>query len=240
MALQDRTAGGSSSALVAAYLERAVPAGELAARQVWVAQEGQMWQRPGAAPRRFTATQHIAIDHVAFSWQARFPILPFFALKVVDEYVAGAGRLDVGILGRTLQHEQAEEMAVGEAMRYLAELPWVPYAMALNPELQWADLDPRRVSVSTDVAGASTSVTLEFDTSGDIVRASAAARPLQQGETWTPTPWAGEFSGYETLGSMRLPTRAEVAWTLPAGRFVYWRGRVISAVALDTSFEWGS
>ena len=61
----------------------------------------------------------------AFSVAARFPIARRSCAEVVDEYVAGAGRLDVGILGRTLQHEQGEDMAVGEAMRYLAELPWV-------------------------------------------------------------------------------------------------------------------
>lgn len=63
--------------LVSAYLERALPGDRPLPRQVRIAQQGQMWLKPGASPRRFT---------------------------------------------------------VGEAMRYLAELPLVPFAMARNAE----------------------------------------------------------------------------------------------------------
>jgi hypothetical protein len=54
-----------------------------------------------------------------------------------------------------------------------------------------------------------------------------------------PTPWGGEFGAYETLGGIRMPTRAEVYWELSEGRFVYWRGEVTSAQALDEPFKSG-
>ena len=57
------------------------------------------------------------------------------AIKVVDAYAEGEGTLDVRLLGRTMQRERGPEMAVGEAMRYLAELPLVPHAMVHNGEL---------------------------------------------------------------------------------------------------------
>jgi hypothetical protein len=56
------------------------------------------------------------------------------------------------------------------------------------------------------------------------------------GRTSVLTPWGGEFGDYRTLGGMRIPTRARVYWELDEGRFVYWRGTVTSAVALEEPF----
>jgi hypothetical protein len=40
-----------------------------------------------------------------------------------------------------------------------------------------------------------------------------------------------------TLSGMRMPTRGEVYWQLPEGRFVYWRSELTSAQALEAPFE---
>ena len=50
------------------------------------------------------------------------------------------------------------------------------------------------------------------------------------------TPWDSEFGDYRVFGRMRIPTRARVYWELGEGRFVYWRGTVTSAVALEEPF----
>jgi hypothetical protein len=34
------------------------------------------------------------------------------------------------------------------------------------------------------------------------------------------------FGGYESLGSLRVPTTAEATWVLPDGPFTYFRGRL--------------
>jgi hypothetical protein len=222
--------------LVAAYLERALAGDRPAVRQVRIEQEGQMWSKPGAGPHRFKATEHLAADRVAFAWRARFPIVPLLAMKVADDYAGGEGRLDVRLLGRTLQRQRGPEISVGEALRYLAELPWVPHALRGNVELTWKETGDRRLEVATRVGTESVSIALEFDAAGDIVRASSEARSFRRGETWVTMPWAGEFDAYQELGGMRMPTRAEVAWSLPEGRYVYWRGRVTAAVALETPF----
>jgi hypothetical protein len=42
-----------------------------------------------------------------------------------------------------------ENISKGEAMRYLAELPWLPQAMVANQELEWRQIDDRTVEVAT-------------------------------------------------------------------------------------------
>jgi len=52
-----------------------------------------------------------------------------------------------------------------------------------------------------------------------------------------PTRWGGELGEYRVLDGMRMPTRGEVYWDLPEGRFAYWRGEITSAEPLAESFE---
>ena len=187
----------------------------------------------------FTATQHVAVERTAFSWRARFRLAGPLAIGVVDGFSDGRGSLEVRILGVRAQRQEGPEIDAGEALRYLAELPWAPHALRGNRELEWAQVDERAVEVAAVVAGRRLAARMEFDAAGDIVRTSSQQRLLRVGKRWEPTPWAGEFRDYAVLGGVRVPTRAEVYWDSPAGRFVYWRGTITSLELLDEEAEGG-
>ena len=129
----------------------AMRAPDSTALQVEITQRGQMWMKPGARPRSFTAVQRLAVDRVAFSWGARFPLLGPLELRVVDDYDAGRGALTISIFGLPVRRQQGPETIRGEALRYLAELPWAPFAMTANPDLQWRQLDNETVEVATEL-----------------------------------------------------------------------------------------
>lgn len=198
-------------------------------REVQVRQAGEMWLKQGGRRLRFTAVEQFAVEEVAFSWRARFPIVPFVSLQVVDRYASGEGSLE-GQLFRLVPVMRASgpELSVGEAMRYLAELPWVPHAMLANPELEWSELDAQTVEVATRVGSARAAVRLGFDAAGDIVGASTDVRPRPEGKASVPTPWGGLFYDYGVLDGIRVPLQAEVSWELPEGPFTYWRGTITS------------
>jgi hypothetical protein len=63
-----------------AMLARALPSDGPVPAIVLVRQTGEMWQKPGARRMRFEATEDFAVDRVAFSWRARFPIVGRLAL----------------------------------------------------------------------------------------------------------------------------------------------------------------
>ena len=163
---------------------------------------------------------------VAFSWRARFPIAPLISLRVHDWYRHGKGGLEARLLGLPVMRSRGVEVAEGEAMRYLAELPWVPHAFVANRQLSWRELDSSSVEVATRVGAATVAVRLEFDGAGDIVGAFADARPRREGKASVPTPWSGVFSEYDVVGGIRVPTLGEVRWELPEGPFTYWRGKI--------------
>lgn len=212
--------------VVARYLDRAIPFAVRVPSQVRVTQTGVLWSKPKGRPMHVTAEERFAVDRTAFCWDARFRLAPALALRVRDCYEAGQGSLSLRAFGLRIQRRSGPELAVAEAYRYLAELPWAPHAMAANHELEWQELDPRTAEVCCRVGGERLTVVFEYDASGDIFSCSAAARPREDGRRFVPTAWGGEFSDYRTLGAVRLPTRAEVYWDLPEGRFVYWHGRI--------------
>jgi hypothetical protein len=215
-------------ALVRRHLERSLSAVSFVPGQVRITQEGEMWRKPGARAMRFTAVEEFALERVAFSWRARFSILPFVAMKVVDDYSEGDGQLRASVLGFPVMRQRGPETVAGEALRYLAELPWIPHAMLLNRELEWRELDAQNVEVAAQVADERLAVRVGFATGGDIVSIWCDSRPRPVGKTFVPTPWAGTFGEYAVVAGARIPTWAEVRWELPEGPFVYWRGTVTS------------
>lgn len=215
-------------ALLRSYLERSLPGDRPLPRRVRITQEGEMWQKPGGHAMRFTAVEEFAVGRVAFAWRARFPLVPLVATRAVDEYADGDGQLVARLLGIPVMRQRGPETAAGEALRYLAELPWAPQAIAANRELQWRELDGDDIEVATAVAGKRLPVRFQFDAAGDIVRASTDVRPRSVGKTFVTTPWSGTFGDYQVFNETRIPTRAEVSWDLAEGPFIYWRGRVTS------------
>lgn len=206
-------------------------------RQVQIMQRGKMWLKQGGRAMAFTAVQHFAVDRVAFSWKARFPLIGPLALRVVDDYDSGAGALTVSLFALPLQRQQGPETTRGEALRYLAELPFVPPALLRNRELEFQEIDDRHVDVAATVTGERLAVTLELDERGNVVRVSSTMRELKRGGEWQATPWGGEFRDYAQIGPLYLPTTGEAYWDLDDGRYVYWRGSIIAAALVHEEFQ---
>jgi hypothetical protein len=209
------------------YLERALAVAAQAPEAVRLKQEGAMWMKPGGSSRPFTATEHYEVGRVAFSWRARFRVLGPLAFQVVDACDQDHGLLELRVLGVRVQRQTGPDLALGEALRYFAELPWVPHAMRQNRELEWRQLDDRNVEVAAQVAGQRAALTFALDLAGDIVRGSARRRT----ESGKESPWGVDFSDYALVDGMRIPAVGEAYWGRDDDRFVYWRGRVLSVSA---------
>jgi hypothetical protein len=212
--------------LVLRYVERNASADATNRQRVRLTQVGEMQLKPGRwLP--FHADQEIAVDRVEFVWTATFRPLPFVWLRVRDWYRAGGAGLDGRLWGLLrVVHASGPQIALGEAIRYLVELPLAPQAMAINTALKWRTVDESTVEVATLVAGERVVALLHFDASGDIGAASAEARPRMVGKQVVDTPFRGVYSEYREFDGIRLPTTAEVSWLLPDGPFTYFRGRV--------------
>lgn len=216
---------------LADHLANALPAGAEIPRRVRITQRGEMIRRPGEKPLPFTATQEYGVDQVGFEWRASFGPNRLVRMIVTDRYRDGEGSLTARVWGLVpVTRSSGPETARAEAIRYLAELPWVPQAIAANRELTFRRLENGSVEVSTAAGGRLASVVLAIDESG-LISSASGMRPRLGGRTAIETPFAGRFGDYVELGGVRVPGSAEVSWELPEGPFAYWRGEVTSLEA---------
>jgi hypothetical protein len=219
-------AEGDRPRLILDYAARAVPEEDAAVRSVRIDQVGEMLV--GSRWRPFTARETFGVASTAFTWRARFPLFRGVSLfRVVDRYGDGAGSLRARVLGvLPVVRASGPETSAAEAVRYLAELPWVPHALLANPELRFRADAGRIVEVSLPSRhGIGAVLRLEFDVAGEIARVSGSRVRSGRG-TASRQPWGGTFDGYQVVGGVRIPTRAEVYWGTPDAPEPYWRCEV--------------
>ncbi len=211
------------------YLDRVLPSGASTPPQVRLTQAGELRLKPNGRWLRFTATQESRVREIAFSWSARVRVLPLVSLHVVDRFAGEEGTGEVRLFGFVpVAREAGQPITEGSALRYLAELPWNPHALLANRHLGWRELDIETVEVAMRVASVNVALRLHFDADGDIVKTWTDARPHKEGDRFVPRPWRGAYSGYQVIGGVRIPTRAEVSWELPEGLFTWFRGTITS------------
>lgn len=218
----------SLPALVREYHQRNVARAASARTGVVLQQRGEMRLGPTKPWMPFKATQSISAQAIQFHWRARFRMAGFIPGVVIDTFENGQGRLDAWLLGFIpIARGRGTHVDRSEAQRYLAELVWCPMALASNRSLQYQAMSEDQVRVST--LDDDTYVDLHFDEYSDIRRVTTSTRYRDK----EMIPWEGRFDDYRQFDDVRLPTRGEVGWIEPAGRFVYWRGH-ITAVKLTT------
>ena len=120
--------------------------------------------------------------------------------------------------------------ARGEAMRYLAELAWMPERAPRQPRARVApgSTPIRRPRSPPRPRAGGRRCGSRFDVDG---RPRAGRRPgppavRRAASSCRPRGAATFWDHARRRGGLRVPRRAEVAWDLPGGRFVYWRAEV--------------
>jgi hypothetical protein len=135
------------------HLERNVRGHGPVPSAVVIEQRGQIWREPGGRSMRFRARQRICIGAVGFSWWARIPVAPLLSMAIHDGIAGGHGWMKGRFAGLPFLRRQGHSVTIGAGMRYLAELPWAPHAMAHNPDLRWRALDAMSAEVTTTLDG---------------------------------------------------------------------------------------
>ncbi|MES2256267.1 MAG: DUF6544 family protein [Pseudomonadota bacterium] len=196
---------------------------------VYMRQSAEMRLAPGQQFFHIDGEQISGTKTLGFVWEASGRMFGALPLRVVDSFVSQSGWLGAMILG-TVPVANAKGPAIdkGEVLRFLAELAWNPDALVNTNGLFWNEADEHTVEVGMDTRDGRAKLNLLFDLTGDIVGINASDRPRAVGNRNVPTRWVGRFSDYEWNGDYRFPRHGEIAWVLPTGEFVYWRGDILS------------
>lgn len=220
------------------------------ARRVELRQDCEMRLSRGAPWQAMTAVQTIGVHSPGFVWAARMAKGPLTFVRVIDALaprvasdapaVPGAhaahvahgaleGRLHVRLLGSIpIANARGGHIDRGEAMRYLAELPWAPDALRHNAAITWNVIDSTSVEASMALPDGPATVRFTLDAHGDIVQVDAE-RPTddtdaQGAPVWRH--WRCAMRDYTTMGGRRIPGEGEAGYVYADGYEAYWRGRI--------------
>jgi hypothetical protein len=202
-------------------------AGAAPAAAIRLEQAAEMRLKKGADWSSLAARQTIATAQPGFAWIARMRLGPVPVVRVLDSFENGEGLLEVRLFGAVrLDARSGPDMALGEGLRYLAELPWAPEAILLNRQVSWGETDAG-ITARIETAGGPAEVIFTLDVDGDLVGVLARGRPAALADgTPAPLDWRGRFFDYAEIGGRRVPTGAEVGYEYPDGYEAYFRGRV--------------
>lgn len=190
-------------------------------------QTGEMRADKSSKWMAFKAHQTIDTKRCAFDWTAR--AAPFGVMRIKDAFDAENGALSVSLFGvlPIMRARQSADLACGELVRYLAELPWAPDAVLQNRALSWRVVgdDHLKVSATSGDVGAEIDITLDAD--GLIEQVFAKDRPRAVGRDFKQQPWRGVFFDYQRRDGRLVPHRAEVGWMENGGVETVWRGELV-------------
>jgi hypothetical protein len=183
--------------------------------------------------RPFRATQHYAADPPGFVWDATVTLPPRLPVRVLDAYADGRGVLRADLLSTVPVAEAppSPETNEGELLRYLAEAVWFPTALLPDAGVGWEAIDRETARATLRDGDVVAAAVFRFDPGTGLVTEVTADR--YRAATGAVERWTGRFDDYEVRSGLRVPTRASVAWSLPAGDLPYWRGTVERISYLD-------
>lgn len=178
--------------------------------------------------RPFSSTQIVIAKRPGFVWNGRISVAPAVPVMVHDAYVAGEGILKAAVFGLVpvVDVESTPEIARGELMRFFAEATWYPTALLPSQGVTWESVDDSSARATFRDADTVLEMTFAFGSDGLVSSVRADARGRTLGGSIVQTPWEGRWESYERRYGMLVPTRGEVAWVLPTGRWPYWRGEI--------------
>lgn len=214
------------------YLDYAGVVGRVPIRTVRLTQRGSMPLGEGRRWLPLTAEQYITTNPPAFLWYGTLHPLPLVAVSATDRYADGHGTMTIKALSAIpLGTSRGPEMDQGELLRYLGEMAWYPTAL-LSDYVQWEAIDASSARATIALAGTTASGIFHVDELGRYTHVTAE-RYRQEHKRQVLRPWTGRWDDYREINGLRIPFRAEAAYTLESGGFSYFRGEV-TEVEYDT------
>lgn len=175
----------------------------------------------------FSAIQDFVPTTHAFVWDARMQMLPGVPVMVRDELVGGQGSMLGAIMGliTVVDVRGTTNISTNALLRFLGEAVWVPTALLPSQGVRWTAIDDATARAAISNGTSTVQAEFHFGADGLIESMTSSERTFDDG-TNPPAiqPWGGTYRRYERRGTMLVPLDSEAAWSLPTGRFVYWRG----------------
>ncbi len=211
--------------IVQRYLRYTGVVGRETIRTVHLKQQGFMRLQPEQKWLPVVAEQYFTTNPPAFLWRCKIRPLPLVSISATDRFSEGHGNMLVKLWSLiTLGDARGSETDQGELQRYLAETVWFPTAW-LSDAIKWQVIDAHSVKAIYNRQSVTASIVLHINEQGQLTHVTADRYREEHGR-YRITPWLVRLETEHEVEGMRIPTRFEVSWHLPAGEFSWFRARI--------------
>lgn len=157
--------------------------------------------------------QYFTNQKPGFIWKGTTSIATAY-----DSYLSDKGRLRVVLLNLLkVADGQGESFDQGELLRWLGESFWFPTNLLPSERLKWSPIDSSSAKLSFQHHGFSLDYTVIFNNKNEV-ESIETQRFMQEGRLES---WLGEFSDYQEINGILIPTVIKASWLLQEGKHTY-------------------
>jgi uncharacterized protein YnzC (UPF0291/DUF896 family) len=188
-------------------------------KDVYLKQIGFFKTEPKAKWLSLKATQLFNLRTRAFIWHGIISIIPGVTIQARDYYRNQKGNMLIKFAGSiTMANEKGPEMNQGAFIRFAVEAIWFPWLFADKNFVKWQHVDNRTAIAHVTDGKNSGSITCKFNEKNELIQV-AAKRYMTTEQGAKLLPWGGLCSAYKEFNGIKIPSKANIYWDLPEGRF---------------------
>ena len=207
------------------YLRYVHVVGKQPIQTVRLKQRGFFRTQPGQKWLPMVAEEYFTTNPFAFLWSGKIRLFPLISISARDRFFDGHGSLHVKLLSLIpLADAHGPEADQGELLRYLGEIIWFPTAW-LSDAFEWQAIDAQSVQVTIRQPGVTVAAVLHVNEQGQVTHLTAE-RYMAERKSYKLERWSAQWTEYQEVSGMIIPTRVEVKWDLASGDFSYFRGEI--------------
>jgi hypothetical protein len=204
-------------------------------RAARIEQDGQFnMKTDGNDWRPYQATQFYRVSPPGYVWDARIRLAPLLDVLVRDAYVARHATMRGALMAAVdvVNERDRPELDEGALQRYLAEAAMFPTALLPERGVVWTPIDENHSTASLTDGAATARLDFAFSATGEILGVSTARRWRAEKGGYVIGSWGGRYGRYEVRNGMRVPSEADVYWSIGGRRCSY-----ITIRVTDASFD---
>lgn len=204
------------------YLQVAGVEGRKRARLIYLGHRGRFRASPEGEWLPVQGEEWFTTDPPALLWRGTIRMGGLVPVRARDLYHRGRGQMLVRALGTIpLARSEGAEVAVSALLRWLAEAPWFPTALAPGVGLRWEAVDERSARATIRDGALEASGIFRFGEDGLIAGFQTDERYRTVGREQVRTPWIGRYGDYRSQWGLLVPMRASVAWRVDGRELEY-------------------
>ena len=157
--------------------------------------------------------QYFTTQTPGFIWKGKTSIATAY-----DSYVSGKGSLRVVLLSLfKVVDAYGESFDQGELLRWLGESFWFPTNLLPSEKLKWSPIDANSAQLTFEHNNLSLNYTVNFNENHEVISVETK-RYMEENRLET---WFGEFSKYQEINGIIVPTLIKATWKLKEGDHNY-------------------